>query len=183
MHTHKTVLINSRSSLMMMLFIIFIIILLATPFGINAENCDAKQPVSGQVQGKCKPVCETSKDTQVEPVTQCPSGTNCCVPVPTPASQETVSADLSVPTFNFPDPLGGADVPTIVYRLINSVLLLSGALFFVMFLWGGITWMISEGDKSKVEKSTKTLRNAVIGLAIIATSYVLVTNIINLLSR
>ncbi|MBU1629628.1 hypothetical protein KKF59_04800, partial [Patescibacteria group bacterium] len=61
-------------------------------------------------------------------------------------------------------------------------LLLVGGLFFVMFLWGGVTWMISEGDKTKVEKATKTLKNAVIGIAIVATSYILVTNIIKILS-
>ncbi len=83
--------------------------------------------------------------------------------------------------YGFPDPIC-APVPLIVNRLIYVALSLAGTIFFVMFLWGGFTWMTAGGEAKKVEAAQKTLKNAVIGMIILATSYILVVNIIGLLS-
>ncbi len=85
-------------------------------------------------------------------------------------------------TFCFPDPFAGASIPTIISYIITALLSLVGALFFVMFLWGGVAWLTAGGDAEKVKKARTTLTNAVIGLAIVALSYVLVTNVINVLT-
>ncbi|MFH2232396.1 MAG: hypothetical protein ABII13_04505, partial [Patescibacteria group bacterium] len=82
----------------------------------------------------------------------------------------------------FPDPLN-ADVPTLVNRIVSATLATVGAVFFIMFLWGGWLWMTAGGGTEKVEKSIKTLRNAVIGLIIVATSYALVTFVINVIAK
>lgn len=81
----------------------------------------------------------------------------------------------------FPDPLGGADVPELVRRLIDAVLGLVGALFFVMFLWGGFRYMTAGGDASQVKGARTTLLNAVIGIVIIGLSYAIVTAVIGAL--
>ncbi|MBU2509266.1 pilin [Patescibacteria group bacterium] len=85
-------------------------------------------------------------------------------------------------TYKFPDPLN-ADVPTLVNRIVSATLATVGAVFFIMFLWGGWLWMTAGGGTEKVEKSIKTLRNAVIGLIIVATSYAIVTFVINTIAK
>lgn len=81
----------------------------------------------------------------------------------------------------FPDPLCGAEVPQLVNRLITAVFSLVGALFFIMFLWGGFQWMIAGGDAAKVKSARTILMNAVIGLAVVALSYTLVSAVISIL--
>lgn len=82
---------------------------------------------------------------------------------------------------NFPDLLGGAQgvcVSDIVKRLVMVILSIAGAVFFAMFLWGGILWMTAGGSADRTKSSTKTLLNAVIGMAIVITSYALTSFVI-----
>lgn len=81
------------------------------------------------------------------------------------------------------DAFEGASIPTIVNYIISAMLSLVGALFFVMFLWGGFGYLTAGGDSQKVQKSQKVLTNAVIGLVIVATAYAIVTNVIGLIQR
>ncbi len=60
----------------------------------------------------------------------------------------------------------------IIQRVINWLLALSGTLFLVMFVWGGVQYIIWGGDSSKAAKGQKTLVNAIIGIAIVLLSYV-----------
>lgn len=70
-----------------------------------------------------------------------------------------------------PVPMAVADI---VKNILTGLLSVTGALFFVMFLWGGVTWLTAGGDAKKVEGARKTLSNAVIGMIIVATSYAIV---------
>lgn len=80
------------------------------------------------------------------------------------------------------DPLGGKSVPELIARIISQVLPLVGALFLLMFIWGGIMWMTAGGDSAKVQKATKTLTNAVIGIAIVVFAYVIVSTLLDYLA-
>ncbi|MEO5927709.1 MAG: pilin [Patescibacteria group bacterium] len=73
----------------------------------------------------------------------------------------------------FPDPLNNADVPILINRIVTAVLGIVGSLFFVMFLWGGFQYMTAGGDAGKVKNGRTTLLNAVIGIALVAFSYVI----------
>lgn len=73
----------------------------------------------------------------------------------------------------FPDPLNNADVPVLINRIVTAVLGIVGSLFFVMFLWGGFQYMTAGGDAGKVKSGRTTLLNAVIGIGLVALSYVL----------
>lgn len=46
------------------------------------------------------------------------------------------------------------------------------ALFFVV--WAGIKWIVSQGDKQKIEQSRNIIFYAVIGIVIIALSFLIV---------
>jgi hypothetical protein len=86
-------------------------------------------------------------------------------------------------TYGLDDPMGGASVPQIIARILSWALPLTGSLFLAMFIWGGITYMTASGESERVKKSTQTLRNAVIGLAIVSLAYVLVFNVIDFFGR
>ncbi|GEM_PF-1512083 len=64
-------------------------------------------------------------------------------------------------------------VTSVVARLVNWILTMSGVIFLVMFVWGGISFMIAGGDSSKADKARKVLVNSFIGVVIILGSYVI----------
>lgn len=61
----------------------------------------------------------------------------------------------------------------------RSVVTLGGVAFIIFFLWGGIEWLTAGGDKTKVETAQKMITNAFIGLAILVSSFAIITFIGN----
>jgi len=82
-----------------------------------------------------------------------------------------------------PDPLGVTDVRVLVGRVIKAILGVSGMLALLMFVWGGLLWMTSQGEKEKIAKGQKTLAWAVIGLAVLFTAYAGVNWVIGALAQ
>lgn len=77
---------------------------------------------------------------------------------------------------------GGGDLIQIIGRLINIFLGLLGVIFLVLMLYAGYMWMTSAGDPEKVKKAQTTIRNAIIGLVIIASAFAIVNFVLNALS-
>ena len=172
------------------------IILFFMPSRVSAETCleaaKAKFPLISTAS--CVPVADADKECytpggQSITTDACAAGTLCCG-FYTPADVLTghsgaTSTGPAAKTFCFPDPLtgacgvegGGVQVPILVQRIISAVLSLVGALFFVMFLWGGTRYLTAGGDAESVKKARKILSNAVIGMLIIALSYAIVATI------
>ena len=70
------------------------------------------------------------------------------------------------------NPLGTiSDVPSLVSNIIATILGIVGALALLMFVWGGLMWMTSGGNREKVQKGKNTLVWATIGLLVIFASY------------
>ncbi len=69
--------------------------------------------------------------------------------------------------------LGLADKPLAetVGTIISSFLGLLGVVFLVLMVYAGYTWMTAQGDEKKVEKAKDTIKNCVIGLALVLTAY------------
>ena len=82
-------------------------------------------------------------------------------------------------SYGFPCPLGETStIPSRIGSIIKWLLGFSGALFFAMFIWGGVLYLTA-GTSKRTEEGTKTLVNAAIGLMIIALSYILVTRVMD----
>ncbi len=82
------------------------------------------------------------------------------------------------------NPLGaGITLESFIGRLIKIILGLSGSVALLMFVWGGFQYLWSGGDDKKVAKGKDTLKNAVLGLAIIFLSYTAVDAIIQALAK
>ena len=78
--------------------------------------------------------------------------------------------------------LPNTDVRLIAANLIRSVLGFLGILFLVLILWGGFAWMVSGGNDESRTAAKKTIWNAILGLAIILSSYSIANFIINALT-
>ncbi|MFH0956062.1 MAG: pilin [Candidatus Falkowbacteria bacterium] len=65
-------------------------------------------------------------------------------------------------------------IPTLLGKIISSILGVVGSLALVMFIYGGATWMLSGGNQEQVTKGKNILIWATIGIVIIFTAYALV---------
>jgi hypothetical protein len=73
------------------------------------------------------------------------------------------------------NPLGTVSLPVILGRFVKAAVGVVGALFLVMFIYGGFIWMTAGGDSKRVATARKTLTNAVLGILVVAFSYTFVT--------
>ena len=63
------------------------------------------------------------------------------------------------------------DLPLIIGQIVQAVLGLLGVVFMVLTVYGGYLWLIARGDETQVEKAKETIKNGVIGLAIMLGAY------------
>ncbi len=66
------------------------------------------------------------------------------------------------------------DLFDIVTGIVNTALYFLGAIAILLFLYAGWLWFTSQGNKDKIEKAKKIMVSAIIGLAIIFSSYAVV---------
>jgi cytochrome bd-type quinol oxidase subunit 2 len=63
------------------------------------------------------------------------------------------------------------EAPTFLSQTLTNILTImfigAGVTFFFMFAVGGIKWIISGGDKEKIEAAKKQISSAIIGLVLI----------------
>ncbi len=108
--------------------------------------------------------CAEGSDTSFIPgTTKCQDG---CEPI-APGTSGAVPLD---------NPLGQGktDIPTLLGNVINAIMGVIGSLALVMFIYGGIIWMLSAGNQEQVTKGKNILIWAAVGLFIIFSSYALV---------
>lgn len=78
---------------------------------------------------------------------------------------------------------GNLSITAFIGAVVKTLIGFAGALFLLMLLWAGFRWTTSGGEQKGVVAAQTTLRNAVIGILVVATSYVLVTAVIELIGR
>lgn len=76
----------------------------------------------------------------------------------------------------------GGDLIVIIGRIINIFLGFLGVVFLVLMLYAGYLWMTAQGDPEKVKKAQTTIRNAIIGLILIASAWAITAFILKALS-
>lgn len=64
-------------------------------------------------------------------------------------------------------------------NIINTILYIAGVVAVAMLIIGGIRFMISRGDKDKVQKAKNTVVYAIIGLILVIFSYAIVNFIVS----
>ena len=80
------------------------------------------------------------------------------------------NAGIKVPTDATKDTLVG----TILKNVITIFFAVGGIGAVIYFLWGTVDWILSGGDKEKVGNARKKMTNALIGMALLALSFVII---------
>ncbi|MEI8232377.1 MAG: hypothetical protein WCG44_01400 [bacterium] len=61
-----------------------------------------------------------------------------------------------------------------IATLWQTIILVGGLAFLLYFLMGGVTWITAGGDKGKLEEAKDKITQGLVGLAILAASYVII---------
>jgi hypothetical protein len=81
------------------------------------------------------------------------------------------------------NPLGDkVDATEIIGGVIRVSLGILGSVSLLMLVWGGFQWLTSAGNTEKIEKGTNTMIWAVIGVLVVLSSYILVSNLTEILT-
>ncbi|MFA6602854.1 MAG: pilin [Candidatus Shapirobacteria bacterium] len=70
--------------------------------------------------------------------------------------------------------LGTLTFERLVSGAISLIMLVVALVFFFMLVWGGLKWVMSQGDSKNVEAARNQITNALIGLAIVFASWAIV---------
>ncbi len=74
------------------------------------------------------------------------------------------------------------DLPAIIGSVIGVALGLLGVILLGLLIYGGVLWMIAQGEEKKVKDAKETIKNAIIGLVIVVVAYTLAGWILEQLS-
>lgn len=159
---------------------------------------DQVVPTTCSVDNDCNAVCErhcrqvqvsngSGRTTSATCFTtrRAPSCENPPPPAPpTPTSDRSVGGITDTREFEtINEVFGNISITAFIGAVVKTLIGFAGALFLLMLLWAGFRWTTSGGEQKGVVAAQTTLRNAVIGIVVVATSYVLVTAIIELIGR
>jgi len=93
-------------------------------------------------------------------------------------SADSYGLDETRTVSNLPSYSYANDNPSVVIgKFVGAVLAFTGTIFFVLMIYGGITWMTSAGDSKKVDKAKDLITAAIIGVVIILSAYAIVSYI------
>ena len=143
------------------IFISLIILLSLSAIGItNAQACESNNDCSSS--GVC-------------------IGGECIEPLPVPdttpegvSTKELIEAKLDATATMY---AGYAPVTEesgiidIIARIVKTILSLLGILVLIMIIISGFQWMTAGGNEETIGKAKKNITNAIIGLAIVISSY------------
>lgn len=92
---------------------------------------------------------------------------------------DTASAATS--TLSLTNPIKAGSIPELVNDILRGLFGIIGVIALVIFLYGGFTWMTSEGAEKKIKKGWDTMIWGALGLGIIFASFILVRFLLSFL--
>lgn len=81
----------------------------------------------------------------------------------------------------FGAPAGAGTVTDFILLVINVLLIIIGLLTVLFIIIGGFRYVTAQGNEEQIESAKNTLKNSIIGLAIVILSFVIVRVIANAL--
>lgn len=100
-------------------------------------------------------------------------------PSPTHAIDFCTSAQAT--GFAVPGCSGKQGLPAIITGVLNVVFFLSFLLVLFFLVWGGLKWVLAQGEKENITKAREQVTNSLIGLVVILGSYLLLNLAMNLI--
>lgn len=90
-----------------------------------------------------------------------------------------ISPPPAIKTLVGSDPTGAATgasgISQFVSNLITLIYSVAAIALIFMLLWGAFSWLISEGDKEKIAAAQKRIISAIIGIALFAVAFAVIT--------
>mgnify|MGYP001568671905 CR=1 FL=1 len=74
----------------------------------------------------------------------------------------------------------GANFGQFVGNFVTALMVLAALISLVFLIYGGVKWIMSEGDKTAVETARQTIIGAIVGLVVVFLSYLIVSIILGL---
>jgi hypothetical protein len=62
-------------------------------------------------------------------------------------------------------------VAKVISLIIGFITIVAGIFFMIQLMIGGIEWISSTGDKTKLQKAQDRITNAILGLIVVAAAY------------
>ena len=84
---------------------------------------------------------------------------------------------------SLPNPIRCADATCLISQVIRYILGVIAILATLMFIWGGVMMITSEGNADRVKKAKETLTWAAIGIVVILLSWAIIQFVIEGLVR
>lgn len=69
----------------------------------------------------------------------------------------------------------GANAGQFIGNLVTAAMVIAAIVALAFLIYGGVKWIMSEGDKTAIENARQTIVGAVIGLVIILLSYLILS--------
>ncbi|MEI7498464.1 MAG: hypothetical protein WCK11_04230 [Candidatus Falkowbacteria bacterium] len=76
---------------------------------------------------------------------------------------------------------GKVDLPVKIGEVLGQVLSYIGLIFLGLVIYGGMLWMTAGGNEEKVKKSISLMIQAIVGLIIVSSAYIIVKTVGDLL--
>jgi hypothetical protein len=76
--------------------------------------------------------------------------------------------------------LQGQDAGVFIRNLIVAILVIAAVIALFFLVWGGVKWILSGGDKGKVEAARSTIIAAILGLIITFMAYFILNIVLGL---
>jgi len=99
------------------------------------------------------------------------------------APVNTIKGNAGGTVLSLPLPLSNVSVEGIIGRILNAILGIVGAIALLMFVWGGLSWMLAAGSTEKIAKAKKVITWSALGLLAIFSSYAILNLIIQTFSK
>lgn len=98
--------------------------------------------------------------------------------VPSIGLAGNITLNLTYPKFGGVDLNANQDLISIISFIYGGIIAISGLAAFIMIVWGGLSWMSSAGNPTKISDAKDRIGKALLGLLIVLASY-LILQIIN----
>src|SRR3989344_215438 len=77
----------------------------------------------------------------------------------------------------------GTVINPLIKKIIDTSLGILGAVTLIVFVIGGFLWLTSAGNEQRVDKGTKTMLYATIGILVIFSSYAILSALIGVIAK
>lgn len=91
------------------------------------------------------------------------------------AFASSAMAQVTTITLEQPEGIGVSNISQLISAVFNAAIVFAILFVFGMLIMGGYGWLTAGGDKAKVEEARTRITNAIIGLAIVASAWALIT--------